>query len=88
MVAPTNDQAYLRRVEQDVFSDAAGVEMSTPRWFADYTVSSPSVVELDWRLIRKVMAPKASARAETHTVVHTFEAKAWAGWSAMAAAAR
>jgi hypothetical protein len=55
----TKDQTYLRRVEQDVFSDAAGVEMSTSRWFADYTVLSPSVVELDWRLIRKVMAPKA-----------------------------
>jgi hypothetical protein len=55
----TNDQAYLRRIEQDVFRDAAAVEMSTPRWFADYTVLSPAVVELDWRLIRKVMAPKA-----------------------------
>jgi hypothetical protein len=55
----TNDQAYLRRIEQDVFRDAADVEMTTPRWFADYTVLSPSVVELDWRLIRKVMAPKA-----------------------------
>lgn len=55
----TKDQAYLRRVEQEVFSDAATVEMRTVRWFADYTVLSPSVVELDWRLIRKVMAPKA-----------------------------
>jgi hypothetical protein len=55
----TNDQTYLRRVEQDVFRDAASVEMNTPRWFADYTVLSPSAVELDWRLISKVMAPKA-----------------------------
>jgi hypothetical protein len=55
----TNDQAYLRRLEQDVYSAAASVEMSTHRWFADYTVLSPSVVELDWRLISKVMAPKA-----------------------------
>lgn len=55
----TKDQAYLRRIEQDVFEDAAAVEMTTHRWFADYTVLSPSVVELDWRLIRKVMAPKA-----------------------------
>lgn len=55
----TKDQTYLRRSEQEVFSDAATVEMRTARWFADYTVLSPSVVELDWRLIRKVMAPKA-----------------------------
>jgi hypothetical protein len=55
----TNDQVYLRRVERDVFSDAANVEMNTPRWFSDYTVLSPSVVELDWRLISKVMTPKA-----------------------------
>lgn len=55
----TNDQAYLSRVEQDVFANASALEMSTPRWFADYTVLSPAVVELDWRLIRKVMAPKA-----------------------------
>lgn len=55
----TNDQAYLRRIEQDVFRDASAVETITPCWFADYTVLSPAVVELDWRLIRKVMAPKA-----------------------------
>ncbi len=55
----TNDQAYLRRIEQDVFRDAAQVEMTTARWFADYTVLSPAAVELDWRLISKVMAPKA-----------------------------
>lgn len=55
----TNDQSYLRRIEQDVFRDAAHVEMTTPLWFADYTVLSPAVVELDWRLISKVMAPKA-----------------------------
>jgi hypothetical protein len=55
----TNDQAYLRRIEQEVFRDAAALEMSTTRWFADYTVLSPAVVELDWRLIRKLMAPKA-----------------------------
>lgn len=55
----TKDQGYLRRIEQDVFRDAAAHEMETPRWFADYTVLPPSVVELDWRLIRKVMSPKA-----------------------------
>lgn len=55
----TKEQAYLRRIEQDVFREAAAYEMITPRWFADYTILSPSVVELDWRLIRKVMSPKA-----------------------------
>lgn len=55
----TNEQAYLRRIEQDVFRDAAAYEMNTPRWFADYTILPPSIVELDWRLIRKVMCPKA-----------------------------
>jgi hypothetical protein len=55
----TNDQAYLRRIEQDVFRDAALAEMTTPRWFADYTVLSPAFVEIDGRLISKVMAPKA-----------------------------
>lgn len=55
----TNSQAYLRRVEQDVFRNARAVELRTARWFADYTVLSPSAVELDGRLIRKVMAPKA-----------------------------
>lgn len=55
----TNDRAYLRRVEQDLFSAAAGVLMQSPVWFADYTVLSPSSVELDVRLISRVMAPKA-----------------------------
>jgi hypothetical protein len=55
----TKNQGYLPRIEQDIFRDAAAYEMETPRWFADYTILSPSVVELDWRLIRKLMAPKA-----------------------------
>lgn len=56
---PTNAQTYLPRVEQDVFRDAALVEMTTPRWFADYTVLSPAAVELDWTIISKVVTPKA-----------------------------
>jgi hypothetical protein len=55
----TSAQTYLHRIEQDVFRDAALVEMTAPRWFADYTVLSPAFVELDGRLIGKVMAPKA-----------------------------
>ena len=51
----TKEQAYLRRIEQDVFREAAAYEMDTPRWFADYTVLPPSVVELDWRLIHRMM---------------------------------
>jgi hypothetical protein len=58
-ICATNAQTYLRRVEQDVFRDAALVDMVTPRWFADYTVLSPAFVELDGRLMSKVMAPKA-----------------------------
>lgn len=55
----TNEQAYLGRIEQDVFRDAAAYKMDTTRWFADYTILPPAVVELDWRLISKVMSPKA-----------------------------
>jgi hypothetical protein len=55
----TKEQAYLPRIEQNVFHEAAAYKMELPRWFADYTILPPSVVELDWRLIRKVMSPKA-----------------------------
>lgn len=55
----TSEQAYLPRVEQDMFWEVAAYNMETHRWFADYTILPPSVVELDWRLIRKVMSPKA-----------------------------
>ena len=55
----TNSQSYLRRVEQDIFLDAASTVVNTARWFADYTVLSPAAVELDVRLIGKLMAPKA-----------------------------
>jgi hypothetical protein len=58
-VCDTSSQTYLRRIEQDVFREAALVEMNTPLWFADYTVLSPAFVELDGRIISKVMAPKA-----------------------------
>jgi hypothetical protein len=58
-VCATNDQTYLQRLEQKLFRDAALVDMSAPCWFSDYTVLSPAFVELDGRLISKVMAPKA-----------------------------
>jgi hypothetical protein len=55
----SREQGYLRRVEQDIFRVAAAQLMETPRWFADYTTLSPTVVELDYRLIYKLMCPKA-----------------------------
>jgi hypothetical protein len=54
----SKEQGYLRRIEQDVFRIAAAKPMVTPRWFADYTTLSPTVVELDYRLIHKLMCPK------------------------------
>ena len=59
MAVSTNNQTYLKRIEQDIFYAVAAYKMGTPIWFADYTILPPSVVELDWRLIRKVMTPKA-----------------------------
>lgn len=53
----TNSQTYLKRTELEIFQKL--VKSRSPLWFADYTVVSPAVVELDWRLIAKVMTPKA-----------------------------
>lgn len=55
----TKGEAYLPRVEQQIFHSAAKLELQSPIWFADYTTLPPSVVELDWRVIVKVMSPKA-----------------------------
>ncbi|SOF01741.1 Beta protein [Burkholderia sp. OK233] len=55
----TNEQAYLPRIEQDVFNRVNAGAVQTSVWFADYTILPPSVVELDWRLISRVMTPKA-----------------------------
>ncbi len=52
-------QDYLSRVEQDVFVQASPYAEGLAFWFADYTMLPPSVMELDWRLISKVIAPKA-----------------------------
>lgn len=59
MFISTNEQGYLKRVEQDIFYGVAAYNIEAPIWFADYTILPPSVVELDWRLIRRVMTPKA-----------------------------
>jgi len=55
----TKEQAYLPRVEQKMFNSLNSHSLKSPLWFADYTVLPPSVVELDWRLIGRVMSPKA-----------------------------
>jgi Beta protein len=55
----SREQGYVRRVEQEIFRIAAARPMVTRRWFADYTTLSPTVVELDYRLIHKLMCPKA-----------------------------
>jgi hypothetical protein len=55
----TNEQTYLPRIEQSAFREVAAHNWGSPLWFADYTIVSPAVVELDWRLIRKVMTPRA-----------------------------
>lgn len=55
----TNEQAYLPRIEQTIFNSLDASGLRSPVWFADYTILSPSVVELDWRLISRVMTPKA-----------------------------
>lgn len=57
-VAP-NSQGYLPRIEQDVYLQVRAQADGLALWFADYTMLPPSVVELDWRLVSRVMAPKA-----------------------------
>lgn len=53
------EQGYIPRIEQSVYlSVAKGVRMDN-LWYGDYTTLSPTQVELDWRLISKVMGPKA-----------------------------
>jgi len=61
----TNNQAYLRRVEQDIFFEVASSVTTSPVWFADYTVVSPTNVELDVRLINRLMSPKAMYALES-----------------------
>jgi hypothetical protein len=52
-------EGYLPRVEQDVFARVASMHRLPNLWFGDYTTLSPTHVELDWRLVSKVMSPKA-----------------------------
>lgn len=56
---PPNSQDYLPRIEQDVYLHVCANSTGLKPWFADYTMLPPSVIELDWRLISRVIAPKA-----------------------------
>lgn len=56
---PPKSQGYLPRIEQKIYFEARGHAGRLTLWFADYTILPPSVVELDWRLVSRVMAPKA-----------------------------
>lgn len=55
----TKGEAYLPRIEQRIFDAASKLALDSPIWFADYTTLPPSVVELDWRVVVKVISPKA-----------------------------
>lgn len=55
----TNERTYLPRIEQRAFREVAAHDWGSPFWFCDYTVVSPAVVELDWKLIHRVMTPRA-----------------------------
>ena len=56
---PPNSQNYLPRIEQDVYFEVRAHAAELRLWFADYAMLPPSVIELDWRLISRVIAPKA-----------------------------
>lgn len=58
-VVKARDQAYLPRVELQIFTAVAQDHKSSNLWFGDYTTLSPNHVELDFRLIYKQMCPRA-----------------------------
>jgi hypothetical protein len=53
------EQGYIPRVEQLIYRGVAQLHPFENLWFADHTTLSPSHVELDWRLMSRVMSPKA-----------------------------
>jgi hypothetical protein len=53
------EQDYIPRLEQDLFHDIAWPITASDHWFGDYTTLSPVHVELDWKVMSKVMGPKA-----------------------------
>lgn len=58
-IVKPQDQAYLPRVELQVFSKLAMETTNANLWFGDYTTLSPNHVELDFKLIYKQMCPRA-----------------------------
>jgi hypothetical protein len=53
------DQGYIPRVEQEVFFRVLKDYSQNNIWFGDYTSLSPAHIEIDWKIIRKIMGPKA-----------------------------
>lgn len=53
------EQGYVPRVEQVIFESITRRHPLHNLWFADYTTLSPSHTELDWRVMSRVMSPKA-----------------------------
>ena len=52
-------QGYIQRVERSVYLGVKKAHSIDKLWFGDYTTLSPTHVELDWKLMSKVMGPKA-----------------------------
>lgn len=52
-------QGYIPRVERSVYLGVKKAHSIDKLWFGDYTTLSPTHVELDWKLMSKVMGPKA-----------------------------
>ena len=53
------EQGYIRRIEQDVYLSIVKTYPIDNLWFGDYATLSPTHIELDWRLISRMMSPKA-----------------------------
>lgn len=63
-------QGYIPRIEQHVYQRVEKMHSIDNLWFGDYTTLAPTHVELDWKLVSKVMGPKAIyALAESWFVV-------------------
>lgn len=56
---PVRGQGYIPRVEQEVFFRVLKDNQQNNIWFGDYTSLSHAHIEVDWKLIRKIMGPKA-----------------------------
>jgi len=52
------EQGYIPRVAQDIFLSVARASSVDNLWFGDYTILSPTHVELDWWVVQKIMTPR------------------------------